>query len=133
MEIKSPKIQESKSLEFNRKILEKGKIQALLIPTSQLIKPFKLKKPQLELDSPALRSASKNKISIAIDLNEISQLGKKQKAICLSNLIYIIKLCRKSNTNLALINTKDKKDVQALLTSLGASSQQIGKTIYLKA
>ncbi len=128
-------IKEAKNLDFNLKILQSNKIQALLIPASQLTKPFKLKKSQLELDIPSVKSASKNKVSIAIDLNEISQLDKKQKALVLSNLIYLIKICRKTNTNLSFINAKDKKDVQALLTSLGASSQQTAlstKPFYLK-
>ena len=74
-------IKEAKNLDFNLKILQSNKIQALLIPASQLTKPFKLKKSQLELDIPSVKSASKNKVSIAIDLNEISQLEKNRKPL----------------------------------------------------
>ena len=51
--------------------------------------------------------ASNKDITIGFDLNEIQQLGKKDKAIILSKIIQNIKICRKTKVKVIFINYED--------------------------
>ncbi len=107
---------------FNRKMLEYGKFDVLLLhPSMQNKKP--------PLNNILAEIASRNNIAIGIDVEAIANLPKKEKAVELAGLIQTIKTCRKAKTrlqaiNMNNINDKDKKGAFGLLTSLGASSSQ---------
>ncbi len=109
--------------EFNRKIIEYGKFYILLFP-EQRKKHNKLKFLDSGFNHIIAKLAAKNKITIAYDISIIKNLEKKEKALELSRLKQNIKICRKAKTVIKLLNVKDEKDAQALLISLGASTQQ---------
>ncbi len=115
--------------DFNRKILENPKVDVLL--SVELTGKDKLKQRGGGLNEILCRLASKNKISIGIDLNEILKKDKKEKAIILSRLIQNIKLCKKTKTKICFFGNYDKRNISSLLLSLGASTKQI-KEIELK-
>ena len=125
---KHPIIVESQDPEFDRKILEYGKFDILLSPE----KNGKRDKPK-QLDSGLnhvlANIATKNKIAIGINLEEISKLDKKGKAIRLARIKQNLKLVRKAKTKFAIIQNSDKKNARNLLLSLGASTQQTKETI----
>jgi RNase P/RNase MRP subunit p30 len=116
-----PIVVRSLSDEFSRKVLEYGKFQILLLPGG---KRDKLKRLDSGLNYVMARIAARNNVAIGVDLKTISLLPKKQKAIELARLKQNIKLCRKAKCKILLLNSKDDKDANSLLQSLGASSQQ---------
>jgi len=109
--------------EFNRKILEYGKFDILLS-----IEAGKRKRTLRTIDSGLnhvlAEIATKNKISIGINIDELRNLGKEEKANRLERIKQNIKICRKAKTKLILLNYKDEKDAFAFLLSLGASTKQ---------
>ena len=117
-----PIIVQSLSDEFSRKILEYGKFQILLLPKSQ--SKDRLRQLDSGLNHVLAKIAAKNEVAIGIDLIKLTNLNKKQKAIELARIRQNIKICRKAKCKIEFINVKDKKDAQALLISLGASTQQ---------
>lgn len=123
-----PRIVSAQNTEFNRKILEKTDFEILLSPENNTEKT-KIKSIDSGLNHVLCKIASKRKIAMGIDLNELRKLNKKEKAIRLEKIIQNIKLCRKYKTNLALTGTKDKTDAKAFLLSLGASTQQTKKAL----
>lgn len=108
---------------FNRKILEYGKFDILLFPDNSH-RFDKLRTLDSGMNHIMAKIATKNKITIAYDLNAIRKLDNKQKAITLSRLKQNLKVFRKAKTKFRLLNVKDKKDAQSLLLSLGASTEQ---------
>ncbi len=118
-----PIIVKAQDNEFNRKILEYGKFDILLDVESGS-KKDSLKQMDSGLNEIIARIATKNNITIGLDLKEISNLDKKQKAITLARSSQNLKILRKTKTKLKALNYKDKIDVFSLLLSLGASSQQ---------
>ncbi len=111
--------------DFNRKILEYGKFNVLLLSSSFLLKKKdKLKHLDSGFNHVLGKIATKNKISIGFDLNELRSKNKKEKAIILSKIIQNIKICRKTKTKIVLFNHKDEKDSFSLMISLGSSTQQ---------
>lgn len=120
---KPPIIVKAQDLEFNRKILEYGKFQ-ILLSTEENTPKGKLKQTNSGFNHIMAKIAAKNKIAIGIDLKSLSHLGKKAKAERLTKIKENIKVCRKAKCKIALLNTKNKKDAQAFLLSLGASTQQ---------
>lgn len=119
----------AQSPEFNRKILEYGKFDILLFPEVNVKKNDKLKYLDSGLNHILAKIATKNKIRIGIDLNEIRSLDKKEKALALARIRQNIKICRKAKTKLALLNIKDKRDALSLLLTLGASTQQAKESL----
>ena len=109
--------------EFNRKILEYGNFNILLNPHFSQDKD-KLKYPDSGINHVSAKIATKNKIAIGIDLNEIKNLEKKEKAQILAKIKQNIKICRKAKTKIKLLNYKDQRNAFSLLISLGASTQQ---------
>jgi len=116
-------IVKAQDLEFNRKILEYGKFE-ILLSIESTAEPDTLRQINSGFNHVLAKIASKNNIMVGIDLNEISSLEKKQKAIRLSKIIQNIKICRKAKTGIKLFNFKDKFDAFSFLISLGASTQQ---------
>lgn len=129
-ENKKPIIVQAVNDDFNRKLLEWGKFDILLS-----VEAGKRRDKPKELDSGlnhvTAKIAAKNKVAIGIDLEELSKLEKKEKAIRLARISQNIVACRKANTQLAVLHSKDKRSAQSLLMSLGASSVQASKAIYI--
>ncbi len=124
-----PIIIEAQTDLFNRKILEYGKFDIL---TNIELQPNRKDKPK-HLDSGLnhvlAKIASKNKISIGIDLNKLRNLDKKDKAKTLARIKQNIKVCRKAKTHLKILNYQDKKDAFSFLLTLGSSTAQAKKAI----
>ena len=119
----SPKIIQAQNDDYNRKIIEYGKFDILLSPESGNRKNS-LRHIDSGLNHVLLAAASKNKIAIGIDLNDIRNLPKQEKAKRIERIIQNLRICRKKNVKLAITGLNDVNNKQSLLKSLGASSQQ---------
>ena len=110
---------------FNRKILENSEVNILLSPELHNRKD-NLKQRDSGLNEIHCKLAKQNNIKIAIDLNKIQKLPKKQKAIILSRIIQNIKLCKRTKTQIIIFpKTKYKKlDVLSFFLTLKSSTQQ---------
>ena len=106
-----PIIVKAQDPEFNRKILEYGKFDMLIA----------LDKPLNHIQA---KIATKNKIAIGLDLDELKKLEKKKKATILSVVIQNLKILRKAKTKARLLNYKEKRGVIAFLISLGSLTWQ---------
>ena len=109
--------------DFNRKILEYGMFDILLSPEANA-RERSLRQIDSGFNHVLANIATKNNIAIGIDMKEISELSKENKARRLEKIIQNNKICRKAKTKIALLNYKDKKDAASFLISLGASTQQ---------
>jgi len=122
-EKEKPIIVQAQNNEFNRKILEYGKFQILISP--EAIKGQRtLRTIESGLNHVLAEIATKNKIAIGIDLEELRNLGKEEKAKRLERIRQNLNICRKAKTKVILLNYKDKRDAFAFLLSLGASTKQ---------
>lgn len=113
---------------YNRKMLEYGKFDVLL-GVEKGIRKDSLRQNDSGFNHVLAKIAAKNRIALGIDVSEISNLNKRQKAELLEKIKQNIKLCRKSNVRIKLINYKDGKDAFAFLISLNASSRQAKEAI----
>ncbi|MBS3065913.1 hypothetical protein J4229_02605 [Candidatus Pacearchaeota archaeon] len=118
-----PLIVRAQNDEFNRRILEYGRFDILLSPESGK-RQRTLRSIESGLNSTLAKIATKNKISIGMDIDEIKNLEKEEKAKKIERIRQNIKICRKAKTKLALLNCKDEKNAHSFLISLGASTQQ---------
>ncbi len=114
---------------FNRKILEYGKFDILLDIESTAKKETTSKNIDSGFNHVLAKIASKNNISLGIDLKSIESLNKKERSIILEKIIQNIKICRKAKTKIKLLNFKDKINSFSLLLSLGASTSQAKEAI----
>ncbi|MEK6896221.1 MAG: hypothetical protein AABX12_02050 [Nanoarchaeota archaeon] len=73
------------------------------------------------------RIAQTNNIAIGINAQALKKLSSVEKASTLARLREVIKYCRKARTKLAV--NLSKHEARALLISLGASTEQLTKTI----
>jgi len=113
---------------FNRKILEFGKFDILLSVEKEREKDS-LRQIDSGLNHVLAKIALEKNVAIGIDINEISKLGKKEKAIRLSKIIQNIKICRKAKTKTIGINFKDKRNAFSFFISLGASTKQAQEAV----
>lgn len=118
-----PIIVQAQDNKFNRKLLEYGKFDILLSPEAGKKKDG-IKQLDSGLNNVLAKIAAKNKISIGIDIKELSTLEKERKALRLARIAQNIKTCRKAKTKIKALNFKDEKDAFSLLLSLGASTKQ---------
>ena len=109
--------------EFNRKILEYGRFDILLGVESGNRKRS-LRNIDSGFNHVLGEIARKNKVSIGIDVKELSRLNKEQRAMYLERIMQNIRICRKSGAKITLLNYEDKLSAFSLLLSLGASTQQ---------
>lgn len=115
---KRPSFVLAQDSEFNRKILEYGKFDALVFPGKI---NRKLESNVNHVDG---KFAAKNRIKIAYDLDKVRSLDKKERGIFLSKVKKDLQVLRKSKTEILLLNLKDKRDAQDFLISIGASTVQ---------
>ncbi|MEK6859355.1 MAG: hypothetical protein AABX54_00935 [Nanoarchaeota archaeon] len=116
--------------EFNRKVLEIKGVNILLSPESHNRKD-KLKQRDSGLNEFLCKLASKNNIKIAIDIEQLQKLEKKQKAKTLARIIQNIKLCKRTKTQIILFPEEkyDKLDVMSFITILKGSTEQAKQSI----
>ena len=125
--IEKPLIVVSQDDLFNRKILEYGKFDILLSPEKGN-KKDSIRKINSGLNHVVAKIATKNKISVGINLDEIKTLSKTEKAKRLSKIKQNLKICRRSKTKTKIISKKgNKRELLSFLTSLGASTKQSGE------
>jgi len=118
-----PIIVQAQDDKFNRKILETGGLNVLLSVESGKRKD----KPKLldsGLNHVLAKIATKNKVSIGINIEEIQKLPRKDKAKRLARIKQNLKVSRKGKNEISVLNYKDKKNSSSLLLSLGASTKQ---------
>jgi RNase P/RNase MRP subunit p30 len=75
------------------------------------------------------KTAEKNKVALGIDISQTRELNIKERAEVIERLIQNIKICRKANCKIKLLNYKDEKNAFYFLISLGASSEQAKKAL----
>lgn len=111
--------------EFNRKILEIKNIDILLAPEQNKEKD-KLKQRSSGLNEFLCKLAAKNSISIAIDIEKLQKLNKKDKAIILSRIIQNIRLCKRTKTRLIPWPEEkySKLDILSFIKTLKGSTDQ---------
>ena len=105
--------------ELNRKVLEKTKIDFLSI--LQANRKDRQKQRNSGFNQIMAKIAKKNKIKIAICLDEIIMSKEKQKADILARIIQNIKLCSKNKLNMKFCGetTRDNYDLKSLGLVLG--------------
>ncbi|MFA5174266.1 MAG: hypothetical protein WC438_03735 [Candidatus Pacearchaeota archaeon] len=122
-------IVKAQDYEFNRKLLENKDINMLLSPEMHNRKN-KLKQRDSGLNEVLCKLAKQNNIQIAINLNEITKLPKKEKAEVLARIIQNINLCKRTGTKIIILNKKSKQDIMSLFLSLTASTSQAKQAFF---
>lgn len=123
---KHPIIIKAKDDLFNRKILDYGKFDILLSPELGE-KKDNLRQLDSGLNEVLTKIASKKKIAIGIDLEDLKKLTKKIKSIRLARIKQNIQICKKTKTDIKILNSKDLRNAFSLLVSLGSSTEQAQK------
>ena len=121
----------SRDDEFNRKILEKAKIDIFLINEEIETKDYS-KQRNSGLNEVLAELAAKNKIKIGLDIDKIIKKDKKEQAKSLARLAQNILLCKKAGAELTIFSEKgikEKKALQALLLTLGSSTDSANKAV----
>lgn len=113
---------------FNRKMLEYGKFNILLSVEAGQRKDS-LRQLDSGLNHVLAKIAEKNHITLGIDLQDIAQLDKKDKALRLARIRQNIKLCKKTHTFIKILNAPSAQQAFSFLISLGASTQQAKEAI----
>jgi len=114
--------------ELNRKVLEKEKIDILLL--NQAHRKDKLKQRNSGLNSVLAKIAKKNNIIIGINLDEIIESKEKQKREILARVKQNIMLCNKNNLRMEFIALKNKRnfyDLKSLGLVLGMPTKMISQ------
>ncbi len=114
--------------ELNRKILEKEKINLLLLNQAGR-KDFQ-KQRNSGLNHVLAKLAKKNEVIIGINLDEIISLEGKEKARILSRVVQNIKLCNKNKLKMKFItlnknNERNSFDLKALGLVLGMPTNMV--------
>ncbi|MBS3079171.1 hypothetical protein J4218_03555 [Candidatus Pacearchaeota archaeon] len=111
--------------EFNRKVLEIKGVNILLSPELHYRKD-KLKQRDSGLNEFLCRLATKNNISIAIDIEKLKKLNKRDKSKTIARIIQNIALCKKTKTQIILWpeDKYSKLDILSFITTLKGSTNQ---------
>lgn len=104
---------------LNRKILEKEKINVLLLSLSS--RKDWIKQRNSGFNQVLAKLAKKNKVSIGINLDEILRAEKKEKSEILARIKQNIKLCNKNKLKMQFISEekRDKYNLKSLGLVLG--------------
>lgn len=109
----------AKDEEFNRKILENDKVD-VIFGFENNGKQDRLKQRDSGLNQVLCKLAKENKISIGLDFKDI----EKKDVLILERIIQNIRLCKKYNVQMVLINSsKDFRDLFFLLLTLGMTTK----------
>lgn len=112
--------------ELNRKILEKEKIDILLI--NQKGRKDRMKQRDSGFNQVMAKVAKKNNIVIGINLDEIIISERKTKADILARISQNVRLCNKNKLKMKFISLKEKRDnydIKALGLVLGMPTSMI--------
>jgi RNase P/RNase MRP subunit p30 len=112
--------------DFNRKIIEMKGVNILLSPEQNPKARDKLKQRDSGLNEFLCKLAKKNNISIAIDIESLQKLEKKDKAKVLARIIQNIELCKRTKTKIILWpqDNYNKYDALSFFTTLKGSTEQ---------
>jgi len=115
---------------FNRKIFENKDIDIILSPESHNKKDY-MKQRDSGLNEILCKLAKENNIKIGISLLEIQKLPAKQKAIILSRIKQNIALCKRTKTQIIILDKEkhNKQEITSLFLTLSASTQQAKQAI----
>jgi len=117
--------------EFNRKILERAKINVFLINEDLETRDYS-KQRNSGLNEVLAELAAKNKIKIGINLEKIIKKDKREQAKSLARLAQNIILCKKAKAELILFSedkVKDRRAILSLLLTLGLDTKRAEKAI----
>ena len=106
----------SKDDELNRKVLEKEKIDVLLLNQGQ--RRDKSRQRDSGLNQVLAKIAKKKNVIIGINLDEIISSKTKEKSEILARVKQNIRLCNKNKLKMKFITQKNKRDIYDL-KSLG--------------
>jgi len=95
--------------ELNRKVLEKEKINILLL--NQIEKKDFHKQRNSGFNQVLAKLAKKNGVSIGINFDEIINSNKKEKSLVIARIKQNIELCKKNNVNMKFISKSKKIDI----------------------
>ena len=110
--------------EFNRKALEIKGLNMLIINESLNQKDY-MKQRNSGLNEILANICAEKNIEIGIQIDEIIKKNDVEKARALSRLMQNIMLCKKAGTKLVFVGKiGDKKALQSILLSFGASTKQ---------
>ena len=124
----TPIIFSSNDDELDRQVLEKEKIDVLLL-NQKSRKDFQ-KQRNSGFNQVMARAAKPNNVVIGINLDEIVDSDKKEKAQILARISQNVKLCNKNKLKMAFISIskhKDSYDLTALGLVLGMPTWMITK------
>ena len=108
--------------EFNRKILENKDVDIII--GLEFDRKDKLKQRNSGLNEVLCKLAGKNNIKIAIDIDRLKKIDKKEKSIIISRIIQNIKLCRRANANIILYPIQKKQNSVSFFLVLKGSTKQ---------
>ena len=117
---KAPIIFTSEDDDLNRKVMEKEKVDVLLINQDKR-KDFQ-KQRNSGFNQVMAKIAKKGKITIGINLDEIINSNPKDKSLILARIKQNIFLCNKNKLNMTFIGEEHKrnsKDLKSLGLALG--------------
>lgn len=123
-----PIVVQAQNDEFNRKILEYGRFD-ILLGVERGNRQRTLRNIDSGFNEVLAHIAAKNKVSLGVDMEELSQLDKENKAKRLERIMQNIKVCRKAGVKIILFNCRDKKDSVSFMLSLGASTKQAKEAV----
>ncbi len=131
-ESKTPIIFSSDDDELNRKVLEKEKIDILLL--SQRGRKDYQKQRNSGLNQVMAKIAKKNNVTIGINLDEIVESKNKEKADILSRIKQNVMLCKKNKLNMTFLspsgkNKRNEHDIKSLGLVLAMPTNMI-KNIF---
>lgn len=112
--------------EFNRKAIEIKGLNCFIINENLQLRDYS-KQRNSQLNEVLAHIASKNNISIGIQIEEIINKNTIEKAKALARLRQNIMLCKKAKARILFIDSKgtiDKRNLEALLLSYGAATNQ---------
>jgi RNase P/RNase MRP subunit p30 len=115
----------AKDDDFNRKILESGKIE-LIYGFESFSRKNKLKQRDSGLNHILCKITRENNIKIGIDFSDLLKRKEFDMADYIGKVIQNIKLCNKNNVKMVLINNRlSKNSVYSILSTLGMPTNMI--------
>ena len=108
--------------EFNRRMLEKTKIDYLVSPERRHVKDS-LKQRDSGLNHVLAKIAKEKGIGIVVDFNSLMKMEKMERARSIARIMQNVKICRRAGCKIKILG--DEKAGKSFLYSIGASSQQV--------
>jgi len=113
--------------DFNRKIFEIKDVD--MVVGLELNGHDRLKQRDSGMNEVIAKLAKKNKIVIGVEVSKIKGLSALEKGKALGRLRQNVKLCKRTETRIVVLNA-GSKEASGLITSLGGSTLQ-GKNAVL--